>query len=315
MRAPAISVIMPTRNRPHLLRHALASVAAQRDVPLEAVEAVVINDGGVDVTTELRSAVENGLRVRPVVLPSRQGLPAARNAGLETASGEHVAFLDDDDVFLPHHLATALSVLDGGTAHGVYTTCMISPVRIDPAARLRDAGMAKGYPFDPDLFSVANYIPVHTMALRRPSRARFDATLPALEDWDFWLRLLRADGYRFAHIPEVTAVYHRVPDQASMCGSTVTDAAALAGFGDLVQRLWRRWPATTTKATRFRAYLGVMYWHAFSLLASGQRADDLYFQRSLDVMVAAWTGVEAEDGLIDRIRDAVEGDPRAADAA
>lgn len=100
-----------------------------------------------------------------------------------------------------------------------------------------------------------------------------------------------------------------------MCGSTVSDAAALDGFGALVQRLWRRWPATSAKAARFRAYVGVMYWHAFSLLATGRPLADLYFQHCLRILADAWAGAEAEDGLIDRIRHAVQGDPVAADAA
>ena len=85
----------------------------------------------------------------------------------------------------------------------------------------------------------------------------------------------------------------RIAGQASMCGSTVSDAAALNGFGGLVQQLWRRWrrwPASDARAARFRAYIGVMYWHAFSLLAAGQPLDDLYFQYCLRILADAWTG-------------------------
>src|ERR1035441_4873459 len=106
-----------------------------------------------------------------------------------------------------------------------------------------------------------------------------------------------------------------IAGQASMCGSTVSDAAALGGFGTLVQQLWRRWPAASPRADRFRAYIGVMYWHAFSLLATGRPLADLYFQHCLRLLADAWTGAGAEDGLIDRIRHAVQGDPDAADAA
>jgi hypothetical protein len=96
--------------------------------------------------------------------------------------------------------------------------------------------------------------------------------------------------------------------------SATPDAAALDRFGGLVQQLWRRWPASDARAARFRASIGVTYWHAFSLLAAGQPLDDLYFQYCLRILADAWTGAEAEDGLIDRIRHAVQGDLVAAHA-
>jgi glycosyltransferase involved in cell wall biosynthesis len=315
MSAPLVSVVIATRNRPHLLRLALASITAQQGLPGQGVEAVVVNDGGTDLTSELAGAAGAGLRVRSLVLPSRRGLPAARNAGIDAARGEFLAFLDDDDLYLPGHLRAAIDVLGSGEADAAYTTCLISPVRVDPARPLPAFPASMGYPFDPGLLSVANLLAVHSVVLRRPASARFDQGLDALEDWDFWLRLSRNYGYRFVHSAEPTVIYHRIAGQPSMCGSTVIDAAALNRFGVLVQRLWRRWPSPSARAARFRAYLGVMYWHAFSLLASGQALDDLYFQHCLRILADAWTGSQAEDDIIDRIRHAVQGDPVAAHAA
>jgi hypothetical protein len=71
-------VVIATRNRPRLLRLALASVTAQKDMPGGAVEAVVVNDGGTDLAAELASAAAAGLQVQPVVLPVRRGLRATR---------------------------------------------------------------------------------------------------------------------------------------------------------------------------------------------------------------------------------------------
>jgi glycosyltransferase involved in cell wall biosynthesis len=87
MSAPLVSVVIATRNRPRLLQLALASVTAQKDMPGGAVEAVVVNDGGTDLAAELASAAAAGLRVQPVILPVRRGLPAARNAGIDVARG------------------------------------------------------------------------------------------------------------------------------------------------------------------------------------------------------------------------------------
>jgi len=242
-------------------------------------------------------------------LPAQRGLPAARNAGIDAARGELLAFLDDDDLFLPGHLRTAIEVLERGGTDAAYATCLISPVRIDLALPVPSCLPSVGYPFDPGLMSVANLLTVHSVVLRHPASARFDQELDALEDWDFWLRLTRDYSYRFVHIAAPGVIYHRIAGEASMCGSTISDARALNRFGLLVQRIWRRWPVPGPRAARFRAYLGVMYWHAFSLLAADRPLDELYFQRCLRILADTWTGSQAEDDIIDHIRHAVQGDP------
>jgi glycosyltransferase involved in cell wall biosynthesis len=136
----------------------LASVAGQ-DVDGASVEVIVVNDGGMDVADTVRHRKDLGLDVRSVTLPRRLGLPTARNAGIESAGGDHIAFLDDDDVFLPHHLRTALKALDEDDADAVNTTCLDSPRRVDPATPVDAAPHSFGYAYQPDLLTVCNYIP------------------------------------------------------------------------------------------------------------------------------------------------------------
>jgi glycosyltransferase involved in cell wall biosynthesis len=303
---PLISVVVPTLNRPHLLRQALLSIAGQSMSP-GAVEAVVVNDGGSDITEPADAARHRGLPVRVVNLARRQGLPSARNIGIDLARGEYLAFLDDDDVFLPAHLGTALDALRGD-ADAAYTRCHVHTQRVNPTdpPPLPDT---PSYPFDPDLLAVANFIPVHSVLLRRPpAGARFDPTLAALEDWDMWLRLTVEHGFRFVHVPQTTVVYHRIPEQESMCGSTVDDGTALAGFGRLTEQMWRRWPANNPKVARFRLYMGVMYWHALAELAQRHKVSDLYFQRCLVALSAVWHGRLDEGELVQKIIASVKGD-------
>jgi glycosyltransferase involved in cell wall biosynthesis len=197
---PLISVVVPTYNRPGPLRHALSSIAAQREVP-GTVETVIVNDGGTDVTAVADEARELGMQLNLVSLGHNHGLATARNIGMERARGEYVAFLDDDDVYLPQHLRVTLSALGTGDADLAYTRCAVQQTRVDPG---HPPPLPEGaaFPFDPELLSVANFMPVHTAVLRRPAHARFDPGLPALEDWDIWLRLLREHHYRFVHVPK-----------------------------------------------------------------------------------------------------------------
>ena len=302
---PAVSVIVPTLNRPAELPRALASIAAQQQMRAGDVEVIVVNDGGTPAAPAAVAARERGLPVTVLDHPRRLGLPSARNAGLDRARGRYVAFLDDDDVLLPLHLATALAALESG-ADGVITTCLVSDRRAGPGAPPTGA-VRWDIGFDPVLLEACNLLPVHAAVFRRPEGARLDPALPALEDWDFWLRLVREERYRFTRVDEPTAVYHRIPASGSMIGAIADGAAPMAEFSALVRRTWARWPATTSRSARFRSHLGIMYWQALALLATGQAPDPHYYLRTVQALERAWHDPDAEASLPEQIALAVRG--------
>ena len=308
--SPLVSVIVPTRNRPAELGEALASIGEQRGIAAELVQVVVVNDGGSDVTDSVTSARRDGMRVTAVTHPHRRGLSSARNTGLDLAQGRYVALLDDDDVFLPDHLATAMAHLDQpDLCDATVATCLVSDRRTtghQPPAEAERWDLV----FDPDLLTVSNLLPVHAAVLRRPPRAaRFDAALSALEDWDFWLRLTHEHGYRFTRIPQATAVYHRVTDASTMLNTMVDGARPAAEFSVLVRRIWRRWPAADPRAARFRAYIATMYWQLLSALATGTAPNPHYYLHSVRAITEAWTNPPSEAALMERLAHTVTGDP------
>ena len=93
------SVIIPTRDRQALLARTLESVFAQT---LQPAEIVVVDDGSSDGTVEFLESM--GDRVR-LVQQRHRGPGAARNAGAATATGDYLAFLDSDDLWLPWSLS------------------------------------------------------------------------------------------------------------------------------------------------------------------------------------------------------------------
>jgi len=105
---PLLSVVIPTRNRAHLVCDAIESAFAQRP---EQVEVIVVDDGSTDDTAELLRRAY-GPRIHLLSLPERSGAGAARNAGVRLATGELLAFLDDDDLWLPGKLDAELRVLE-----------------------------------------------------------------------------------------------------------------------------------------------------------------------------------------------------------
>ena len=106
MKTPLLSVVIPTWNRAQLVCDAVNSARAQR---AGEVEVIVVDDASTDATVS-RLEAEFGTRIRLLRLRHRGGVGAARNAGARMATGEFVAFLDSDDVWLPGKLEAELRV-------------------------------------------------------------------------------------------------------------------------------------------------------------------------------------------------------------
>ena len=101
-----VSVVIPVYNGAATIGHALASVFAQS---YSDYEVVVLDDGSTDDTASVLAGY--GDRIRVISQPNR-GLSAARNAGVRASGGEYVAFLDDDDEWMPEKLARSAAILD-----------------------------------------------------------------------------------------------------------------------------------------------------------------------------------------------------------
>lgn len=181
---PAVSVIVPTRDRSALVCEAVRSVLAQREV---CPEIIVVDDGSQDGTAAALAAF--GERVRCLRQPAA-GVSAARNAGARAAAGEWLAFLDSDDLWQPTKLARQLALHRQRPRLRASQTGEIwirNGVRVNPCRHHRKP--------DGDIFaaSVARCVvsPSAVMLHRALFAALggFDETLPVCEDYDLWLRL------------------------------------------------------------------------------------------------------------------------------
>lgn len=104
---PVVSVIVPTRDRPHFLREALESIRALEgpDFDIE----IVIGDNG---NTPQNVALAEKYGAIYVRAEQGTGASVARNAAIYAATGQYIAFLDDDDRWYPSHLRDHLALLD-----------------------------------------------------------------------------------------------------------------------------------------------------------------------------------------------------------
>ncbi len=119
MTAPAISIVLPTHNRAHLLPRALRSVLAQTDPDFELV---VVDDGSTDDTPAVLAGFAQDPRIRSSRNDVARGAPAARNLAVRNARGKWVAFVDDDDELLPDYIADVRKLIAAEPGLGLIWT-------------------------------------------------------------------------------------------------------------------------------------------------------------------------------------------------
>ncbi|MCL5998016.1 MAG: glycosyltransferase [Chloroflexi bacterium] len=202
---PHVSVIIPTYNRARLVRDTLDSVLAQTYRDLEIV---VVDDGSSDDTAAVVTAYSAPVRY---LRQQNAGQAAARNTGIRAAGGEFIAFLDDDDVWLPQKLEQQLplisaasapawvycdaEVFDGTTGQPLHRFSQINPAHsgwIGASLILRDFIASPTPVVRRQVFEQVGYFDESPLLKRR-------------EDWDMWLRI--AAYSPVAYTPAVLARY------------------------------------------------------------------------------------------------------------
>lgn len=217
---PEVSVIIPTFNRCAMLREAVGSVIAQRDVLLELI---IVDDGSTDGTWEDLHRGELARMIDCEVVACRvmtertcrRGPAAARNRGVALARADYVAFLDSDDLWAPEKLGRQLAYMHAHPEYALVQTqesWMRNGRRVNPGLRhLKRSGDI----FEPSLRTCLvspSAVMMRTGLLREIGG--FDEELRACEDYDLWLRILSRYP---AGLLDETLVIRRAghPDQLS----------------------------------------------------------------------------------------------------
>jgi hypothetical protein len=184
---PLVSVVLATRNRSQYLPRALGSVLAQS---YPTWELLAVDDGSDDDTYDVLGAVDERIRR---FRTTHQGLSAARNRALAEASGDYVAYLDDDNTMHPDWLRSIVWAFSTWPEADVLYGAMI----VDGEAGAGEpAGAAMPWvwfvPYDRDRLQRENLADIGAVAHRAGlPETVFDEELDSLEDWDLLLRLTR----------------------------------------------------------------------------------------------------------------------------
>jgi hypothetical protein len=182
-----LSVVIPTRNRSVEVGRAIRSVLDQ-DVPLEVI---VVDDASTDGTPGVldRLADADG-RVKPVRSESQLGPCESRNLALDVAQGEFVGFCDDDDAWLPGVGRHSLEYLQAhADVHAVSSWHDVVHVELQRTVRYRGPLVYGHHELLWQNFAALPFGVVRRAGV--PFDLRFDPALPAVEDWDLWLRCAR----------------------------------------------------------------------------------------------------------------------------
>lgn len=248
-----VSVVIPTRNRPYLVTRAVQSALAQTH---REVEVIVVVDGP-DPATSAALASSVGQRLRLAQLSENVGGAEARNIGVREARGEWIAFLDDDDEWLPEKLQKQIEI----ASQSAFPLPIVCSKLI---ARSSHASMVwpRRQPYEPIseyLLSRTSWsygeglIHTSTILTRRELLldVPFTSGLRKHQDWDWVLRAVERPGVGIEFVPEPLAVWNIATSTRRV--STTAD-----------WNFSRNWIRSNRNLVTPRAYAGFLLTHCAS---------------------------------------------------
>jgi glycosyltransferase involved in cell wall biosynthesis len=248
---PLISVIINIRNGAVTLREAIDSVLGQscRDWEL-----ILWDDRSTDSSASIAASYSDS-RIRYFLSPEDVPLGKARNDAIEQASGDWIAFLDQDDVWLPHKLEKQIALADGdvGLIYG-------RTVRFYPDGWQRDYDHAHEYQLLPEgnifslLFSRSCFIAMSSAVFRRSAIDAIGGIPDAIRIIpDYYLYVAVARKFRVRAVQEVVCRYRMHPDSMSHTAALEMNWEVLW----LVDHWASQIPAQTVSRTRRRHFTAI----------------------------------------------------------
>lgn len=265
-----ISAVIPAYNAELYLRRSVDSALAQTFKPLEII---VVDDGSTDATAEIAKGYGDAIRY---IRRENGGGAAARNTGIRAACGDWIAFLDVDDQWRSHHLATAVKVLSRhhhlkwyGAPVNQYiheTGKLIARYKEKKPGLLVDNAYFEDYMV---AFPPYAHFSTPTMVIHKSvfvTAGMFDEKRRSGHDLDLWFRI----GLRFPQVGYCHAVAANIYKRNTSLSYTKTGhySESLDCY-----RQRERLAASLGADARRRAEPRIMYWVTNLLRASLSRAD------------------------------------------
>lgn len=187
---PLVSVVIPTYRRAGLVTRAIQSVQNQT---YKNIQVIIVDDGSPDNTAEVIRELNNP-SIRYIRHERNMGQAAGRNSGIRAATGEYVAFLDDDDEWRPNKIEKQLEFLNNSGCDAVLCASYVNKkgIRRHHKEVVTLADLKGG-----NEFAAGSGLLARTSVVRAVC---FDESINQGEDWDELIRL--AERYRIGYINE-----------------------------------------------------------------------------------------------------------------
>jgi len=251
IRTPNVSVIIPTHNRAELLSSALTSVLNQS---YQDFEIVVVDDASTDKTREVIASF-NDARIKYVRHEVNKGDAGSRNTGIQNSTGDFIAFLDDDDEWLPEKLQIQVDVLRSCPTNvgGVYTGWLKIDKSTGEILEIKLDGKHG------DLFQemfLENLMSTACVVVRRECFERvglFDESMPCSSDYDMWIRIAAHFHFEYIKEPLVILYYAQGPKLSTNVPS------ALQGLEMVLEKYDKCFVANKKNFSRLYYNMGILY--------------------------------------------------------
>jgi glycosyltransferase involved in cell wall biosynthesis len=201
---PLVSIVIPSYNSANYIVEAVESALAQ---DYSSIEVIVIDDGSTDATKEVLEPYITANKIT-YIHQENKGVSAARNAGIHTAKGMYIAFLDSDDIFYKEKIRLQVEALE---AHPEYAVCYSDILHFTDSIPREYYHHTYHYPSG-DIFAAllkAQFINPLGVLLRKQILDQFgyfNEALRTSEDWELWLRLAHGEA-KFLYLDKVLAEY------------------------------------------------------------------------------------------------------------
>lgn len=265
-REAKVSVIVPTFNRSHLVCDAIDSALTQTLPPHEII---VVDDGSTDDTALILK--KYGDRIHYIYQPNC-GVSAARNIGISLSTGDHIAFLDSDDLWLPNKLETQVAILeklqhvdvlftefgilrqDGTVTHGGTRRWFPHNLQYvdlyDSVQCLKDLGVdiegvdSNSEVYFGKVFDRMLHLPYGLLSssiIRRnviENSLKFTEGVSLYEDWEFFAKIAKSRDIGFVNLELTFNRSHRGPERLTLSPNIKKTLSYLG----VLDRVWKADP-------------------------------------------------------------------------
>lgn len=229
-----VSVVIPTYNYARFISQAIDSVLEQT---FKNVEIVIVDDGSTDDTREVLAGY--GVQVK-AVFQQNKGVSAARNTGVKNSTGDLIAFLDADDIWLPTKLEKQVGCFLENDSEVGFVHCGIQEFDVHGNI-LEESGnkVAEGWVANELLLLQPVVVgPGSTTIVKREVFDKIDGfderrILSASEDWEFCYRVAKVCKFKF--VPEILVRYRNHGENRHLKLQNV-EQSMLTAYGEIFSK-------------------------------------------------------------------------------